>query len=257
MDLTVIKYRYLALPLAILLAESGVADQDTGIDVDESVTAELTEVLDRLEDLGSNATTEPFDRIIAVGPAALPMLCERLMRPAMFDVNKPSSQEMVSNLSFAFLALKQRYPETVPQSVDCLFRWSLDTDDRDPSRPLVQSNVAVLFGDEALAALVAAWQKYSADGELFERSNSVGNGWFRFFCNRDGKEVETIDELAQLADGLEQHSRLNLYSHISTLASCSGRATEVIEQAFNAETNADAKRTLYRIRMQARKLSRR
>ena len=245
--------RYTAILVGIILAGFASAQQDASHSDEPAVDEELVGVLDRLDtELASTGTTEPFSRIVAAGPAAIPMLCERLMRPAMFAADNPTTRESVSNLAFAFLALKEVHPETVPESIDCLYRWSLHADDNNPSRVFVQSTVAGLFGDEALPSVVGAWQRYGAREDLFERNHKIGNSWFKVFCFDDGKEIATIDELARLADSLEQHARLNLYSHISTLAACSDRATEVIKLAFDAETDADAKRTLYRIRMQAR-----
>ena len=213
----------------------------------------MADVLDRLDtDLGSTGTTEPFNRIIAAGPSAVPLLCERLMRPALFSADNPAARYSISNLTFAFLALREAHPQTVPESIDCLYRWSLHTDDNNPSRLFVQSTVAGLFGDQALDLVVDAWQRYGSEEQWFERNQRIGNGWFKVFCFDEGRESATIDNLARLADSLERHARLNLYSHISTLAACSDRAAEVIKLAFDAETDTDTKRTLFKIRMQAR-----
>lgn len=239
--------------VGVVLAGFALAQHEAPHGNEPTADGELVDALDLLDtDLASNGITAPFNSIVAVGPAVVPLLCERLMRPRMFAADYTSTRESVSNLLFAFLAMKEAHPETVTESIDCLYRWSLKTSDSNPSWLYVQSTVAGLFGDQALSLVVAAWQRYGDREDLFERNQKVANSWFKVFCLDEGREAATIDELARLADGLEQYARLNLYSHISTLAACSDRATDVIKLAFDEEKDADAKRTLYRIRMQAR-----
>ena len=77
--------------VGILLAGFAFAEQDAAHSDEPLVNEELAEVLDRLDtDLASNAATEPSNKILAVGPTAVPLLCDRLMRPAMFASTRTS-----------------------------------------------------------------------------------------------------------------------------------------------------------------------
>lgn len=232
-----------ALCLALFLADPACAEN-------------LEFALDQLDtDLASNGNTGPIEIISAAGEKALPLLCERLHRPAMFAAADPGRKESIINISYAIVVMHHKYPNTLAESVRCAFDWTMKAERRDPYQLLLRSTIAVDFGNAALPALVNAWAEASLDGAAFERAQQVGNNWFRSFCNRDGLEAQTVTRLAEIADTLNTTNRANLYSHIASLAGCTDQAVAVLKDAFALENDPAKKRMFHRLQLQAQQIA--
>lgn len=218
---------------------------------------ELREALDLLDtDLASSGNTRPAEILSAAGAGALQPLCERLHRPTMFEPRAAVREHAYTNISYVFIAMKHHHPQTMPAIVDCVFDWTLRADESDPYNLMLRSFIAVDFGNDALPALVSSWTTASREDETFSLVQKAGNRWFRVFCNQNGKEAQFVRQLADTAETLDHIDRINLYSHISSLAGCSEEAVTVIKAAFAAENDADTKRRLHQIQIQAEHVAR-
>ncbi len=223
-----------------------IADDEDGTDSTEFDLEQLD---------NAQSDTVVANRLLAAGPTIMPKLCKKLHRARLLNQFDTESRDAFTNITFVMLAVAKKFPESVPEAVDCLFLWTTKAPRTHPMRFITMSMVAVNYGDIALRPLVETWERSSRIEGQFEHIQQIASEWFDFFCNRDGIEAETIDKLGNIAASLGKNSRLNLYSHISTLADCSEQAITVIKAAFSSEIDDDAKRALHVFQGQANKIA--